>query len=83
MSFNPKNVIKIGAFSKTETGKIELAINEFDRGGASLDIRRWYKSKNDTEFKPGKGVSIPVQDIPKLKRAIAAAEEKAKKAGLL
>lgn len=83
MSFKPESTIPVGSFAKTDTGMIKLSIVEYSKGKHSLDLRRWYKKKAETEFNPGKGITVPVEDLSKLKRAIEAAEKKAKKAGLI
>lgn len=55
-------------FNKTKSGLTRVSINEF-KGKLSLDIRHYYYSAEDGEFKPTpKGTSVPLH----LAKALAA-----------
>lgn len=80
--FEPANIHKIGVVHKTSSTKTRVAINEFD-DRSSVDIRQWYKRKGMDDFAPGKGISIPVEALPTMVKAMKKALRVAREQGLL
>lgn len=82
-TFAPEKVRNIGIFAETDTTELRVTINTFEDGRSLVDTRTWYKKKNDKEFNPGKGMSIPVAQLPEYIKMLKKAEKRAIKAGLL
>ena len=69
-AFEPKATHKIGTVLNGESTKIVAAIHNFD-DRAVLDIRTWYKLKTMKDWAPtGKGVSIPLDRLSVLRKAL-------------
>ncbi|HUF69819.1 MAG TPA: transcriptional coactivator p15/PC4 family protein [Longimicrobiales bacterium] len=63
-------------------GREELRVELSDyRGHTYIGLRRWYQDGD--EWKPGKGLSVSVDQIPFLRRAIVEAEQRAIALGAL
>lgn len=80
--FAPDKVRNIGIFAETETSEYRVVINTFGERNL-VDLRQWYKKKTDKDFNPGKGVSIPVDQLDELIAMLKKARKRAVKAKLL
>ncbi len=81
-SFNPKKTIKIGLLAKTDSTQTRVQIQVFD-DHSYLDVRQWYKKKGDEEYKPGKGTTIPLKKMKRMRKLLKLAIDKADELGLL
>jgi hypothetical protein len=61
--------------------EIRVAFSTF-KGHLYLDARKWWKDGSG-EFKPGKGLSVRISDLPWLRAALEKAEAKALADGAL
>jgi hypothetical protein len=62
--------------TESESGNTITRISNWvtEDGTAFFDIRKFYKTKNSDEFKPGKGISLPL-DVETLDALIEAANK--------
>lgn len=73
--FNPNKTTVVSSFGKTDTGKTVVQIHEFD-DKTLIDIRKFWKKKDDKEWNPsGSGISIPVEKLSALRKALKATKE--------
>ena len=74
---------KIGIATKTNSTQRRVILQEYD-DRVVLDIRDWYTRKADEgQYNPGKGITVKVEDIPKLRRLLRKAERIAIEQGYL
>jgi hypothetical protein len=59
---------------------IRLVLNQF-KGRSIFDLRTWYTA--DGRLKPGKGFTAEMKHLPRLAKAVAKAEAKARELGLI
>jgi Transcriptional Coactivator p15 (PC4) len=73
--------LTIAEWWKNRRGEsIRLVLSQF-QGRSIIDLRTWYTA--DGKLKPGKGFAAEVRHLPRLAAAIAKAEAKARKLGLV
>lgn len=81
--YAPNSVHKIAIINKTKGTQTRIVINEFEEK-TSIDIRQWYKKATMEKFAPtAKGISVPVEELPSLYKAIKKAMKVAKEEDLL
>ncbi len=62
------------AIQKSSTEQVQVDIREY-KGKKYLDIRLWFNSSIDPEYRPTKkGISLPVALLPDLQKAIMSLE---------
>jgi hypothetical protein len=69
--------VVLAEFQKNKRETVRIRRTQY-RGVELIDVRGWYQEGE--ELKPGKGLSIRVEQLPELRRALSQAE-KALKAG--
>lgn len=81
--FKPDNVHKVAILHKTKGTQTRMVINEFE-DRSSVDLRQWYKRADMDKFAPtSKGISIPVDELPRFVKAAKKALRIAREEGLL
>jgi hypothetical protein len=73
--FNPNKTTVVSSINKSDTAKTVIQIHEFD-DKTLLDIRLFWKKKEDKKYSAsGKGISIPLQYAPSLRKALRKVKE--------
>jgi hypothetical protein len=72
--------ITIAGWKNRRGESIRLVLSQF-QGRSIFDLRTWYSA--DGKLKPGKGFAAEVKHLPRLAKAIAKAEAKARELGLI
>jgi hypothetical protein len=68
-SFEPLKTKRVGSLVKTAKTVTRLNINVF-ADKVYLDIRSWFKKGQETEFKPGKGMSLDINALYRLRKLL-------------
>ena len=55
---------------RTENSQVRTQVIEVG-GERYISIGQWYKRRNDTEWKPGKAVTLPLSRFPKFTNKLA------------
>lgn len=66
----PVREYKIRESGLTKNSVFRQVVREYKDGRVTIDLRTWYCTKDDPEFKPGKGVTIPFDCLAELKGAV-------------
>lgn len=78
----PNKQHKVGIVSKTNSTQKRVVISEYD-DRVICDIRDWYIKKDSDNYLPGKGITIRIEDIPRLRRILRKVEKIAVEEGYL
>jgi hypothetical protein len=73
-----KREVLLGELAAGRGRSVRLRLVEYEKGGVRFDVRQFYVDEAGQSLPTSKGASIKVEDIDKLKSAIAEFEREAR-----